>query len=151
MHCRSIDTQLCAMHDDMKAWLSEQCLVNKMLLKVILWHHADLMQIVHAAWSAIYTGMPLINLWDMLRQKSRHKMTCDKPIQQLWLSMYDTLKSKGHKPFYRGSSLKFRHADKTRTCRRQRALELQMPKFSATWEFVLTFQQAHIHWCIWQL
>jgi len=29
---------------------------------------------------------------------------------------FDTLKSKGHKPFYRGSSLKFRHADKTRTC-----------------------------------
>jgi len=34
---------------------------------------------------------------------------------------FDTLKSKGHKPFYRGSSLKFRHADKTRTCKRHGA------------------------------
>ena len=39
-------------------------------------------------------------------------------------------------------------------------LELQTPKFSATWLFVLTCLQTHIvkiyisthiHWCIWQL
>ncbi len=35
---------------------------------------------------------------------------------------FDTLKSKGHKPFYRGSSLKFRHANKTRTCKKHRAI-----------------------------
>jgi len=41
-----------------------------------------------------------------LQQKQRQDMSAG----------FDTLKSKGHKPFYRGSSLKFRHADKTRTC-----------------------------------
>jgi hypothetical protein len=46
-----------------------------------------------------------------LQQKQRQDMSAD----------FDTLKSKGHKPFYRGSSLKFRHADKTRTCRRHGA------------------------------
>ncbi len=37
--------------------------------------------------------------------------------------------------------------------RGMRQLELLMPKFSAPWVFVLTFQQlqAHIHWCTWQL
>ena len=43
--------------------------------------------------------------------KERQEMSAD----------FDTLKSKGHKPFYRGSSLKFRHADRTRTCRRHGA------------------------------
>ncbi len=47
-----------------------------------------------------------------LQQKQRQDMSAD----------FDTLKSKGHKPFYRGSSLKFRHADKTRTCRRHGAI-----------------------------
>lgn len=46
-----------------------------------------------------------------LQQKERQHMSAD----------FDTLKSKGHKPFYRGSSLKFRHADKTRTCNRHGA------------------------------
>ncbi len=46
-----------------------------------------------------------------LQQKQRQDMSAD----------FDTLKSKGHNPFYRGSSLKFRHADKTRTCRRHGA------------------------------
>ncbi len=46
-----------------------------------------------------------------LQQKQRQDMSAD----------FDTLKSKGHKPFYRGSSLKFRHADKTRTCKRHGA------------------------------
>jgi len=46
-----------------------------------------------------------------LQQKQRQDMSAD----------FDTLKSKGHKPFYRGSSLKFRYADKTRTCRRHGA------------------------------
>jgi len=46
-----------------------------------------------------------------LQQKQRQDMSAD----------FDTLKSKGHKPFYRESSLKFRHADKTRTCRRHGA------------------------------
>ena len=43
-----------------------------------------------------------------LQQRQRQDMAAD----------FDTLKSKGHKPFYRGSSLKFRHADKT--CTRKR-------------------------------
>ena len=46
-----------------------------------------------------------------LQQRQRKDMAAD----------FDTLKSKGHKPFYRGSSLKFRHADKTRTCKRHAA------------------------------
>jgi len=46
-----------------------------------------------------------------LQQKQRQDMSAD----------FDTLKSNGHQPFYRGSSLKFRHADKTRTCRRHGA------------------------------
>ncbi len=44
-------------------------------------------------------------------EKQRQDMSAD----------FDTLKTKGHKPFYRGSSLKFRNADKTRTCRRHGA------------------------------
>ena len=46
-----------------------------------------------------------------LQQKERQDLSAD----------FNTLKTKGHKPFYRGSSLKFRHADKTRTCRRNGA------------------------------
>ena len=45
---------------------------------------------------------------------------------------FDTLKSKGHKPFYRGSLLKFRHADRHAHAGGMGQLELQMPKFSAT-------------------
>ena len=47
-----------------------------------------------------------------LQQRQRQDMAAD----------FDTLKSKGHKPFYRGSSLKFRHADKIRTCKRLGAI-----------------------------
>jgi len=47
-----------------------------------------------------------------LQQQQRQDMSAD----------FDILKSKGHKPFYRGSSLKFRHADKTRTCKRHGAI-----------------------------
>ena len=46
-----------------------------------------------------------------LQQKQREDMSAD----------FSTLKSKGHKPFYRGSSLKFRHAEKTHTCKRDKA------------------------------
>ncbi len=46
------------------------------------------------------------------QQRQRQDMAAD----------FDTLKSKGHKPFYRGSSLKFRHADKTRTCNKHGAI-----------------------------
>ena len=46
-----------------------------------------------------------------LQQKQRQDMATD----------FDTLKSKGHKPFYRGSLLRTRHADKTRTCKRHGA------------------------------
>ena len=46
-----------------------------------------------------------------LQQRQRQGMAAD----------FDTLKSKGHKPFYKGSSLKFRHADKTCTCKRHAA------------------------------
>jgi len=46
-----------------------------------------------------------------LQQQQRQDMAAD----------FDNLKSKGHKPFYRGCSLKFRHADKTRTCKRHGA------------------------------
>ncbi|DBB07797.1 TPA: hypothetical protein ACH3X3_009211 [Trebouxia sp. C0006] len=46
-----------------------------------------------------------------LQQKQRQDMAAD----------FDTLKSKSHKPYYGGSSLKFRHADKTRTCKRHGA------------------------------
>ena len=46
-----------------------------------------------------------------LQQKERQDLSAD----------FNTLKTKGHKPVYRGSSLKFRHADKTRTCRRNGA------------------------------
>ena len=46
-----------------------------------------------------------------LQQKQRQDMCTD----------FDILKSNGHKPFYRGSSLKFRHADKTCTCKRDGA------------------------------
>ena len=46
---------------------------------------------------------------------------------------------------YRGSLLKFRHADK------MGQLELQMPKLSATQVFVPTFQPVHIHRGIWHL
>ena len=45
-----------------------------------------------------------------------------KERQDLQLSAdFNTLKTRGHKPFYRGSSLKFRHPDKTHTCRRNGA------------------------------
>ena len=47
------------------------------------------------------------------QQKQRQDMAAD----------FDTLKSKGHKPFYRGSSLKFRHVDKMRTCKRHGAIK----------------------------
>ena len=47
-----------------------------------------------------------------LQQQQRQDMSAD----------FDILKSKGHKPFYPGSSLKFRHADKTRTCKRHGAI-----------------------------
>ncbi len=46
-----------------------------------------------------------------LQQRRRQEMAID----------FESLKSKGHKPFYRRSSLKFRHADKTRTCKRHGA------------------------------
>ena len=46
-----------------------------------------------------------------LQQKQRQDLSED----------FNTLKSNGHQPFYRGSSLKFRHADKTRTCKRDGA------------------------------
>ncbi len=46
-----------------------------------------------------------------LQQQQRQDMAAD----------FDTLKSKGHKPYYGGSSLKFRHADKTRTRKRHGA------------------------------
>lgn len=32
----NVDTQLCAMRGDMKEWLSEQSLVNKMIFKIVL-------------------------------------------------------------------------------------------------------------------
>ena len=57
-----------------------------------------------------------------LQQKQRQDMSAD----------FDTLKSKGHKPFYRGSLLKFRHADRHAHAGGMGQLELQMPKFSAT-------------------
>ena len=34
---------------------------------------------------------------------------------------FNILRTKGHKPFFRGSSLKFRHADKLCTCKRNGA------------------------------
>ena len=46
-----------------------------------------------------------------LQQQQRQDLSAD----------FDTLKTKGHKAFYRGSALKFRHADKTRTCKRNGA------------------------------
>ena len=46
-----------------------------------------------------------------LQQQEREQLSTD----------FNTLKSKGHKPFFRGSSLKFRHADKMHTCKRNGA------------------------------
>ena len=46
-----------------------------------------------------------------LQQKQRQDLSED----------FNTLKSNGHHPFYKGSSFKFRHADKTRTCKRDGA------------------------------
>ena len=54
-----------------------------------------------------------------LQQKQRQDLSAD----------FNTLKSTGHKPIYRGSSLKFRHADKTRTCERDGANRVQMFRF----------------------
>ena len=48
---------------------------------------------------------------DLARLQQRQDMAAD----------FDTLESKGHKPFCRGSSLKFRHADKTCTCKKHGA------------------------------
>ena len=56
-----------------------------------------------------------------LQQKQRQDMSAD----------FDTLKSKGHKPFDRESSLKVRQADKT-SPRGMGQTKLQMPGFSAT-------------------
>ena len=46
-----------------------------------------------------------------LQQQEREQLSAD----------FNSLKSKGHKPFFRGSSLKFRHADKMHTCKRNGA------------------------------
>ena len=46
-----------------------------------------------------------------LQQQQRQELSAD----------FNILKSKGYKPFYRGSSLKFRNADKTFTCKRDGA------------------------------
>ena len=46
-----------------------------------------------------------------LQQQEREQLSTD----------FNTLKSKGHKPFFRGSSSKFRHADKMHTCKRNGA------------------------------
>ncbi len=42
-----------------------------------------------------------------LQQKERQELSAD----------FETLKQKGHQPFFRGAVLKYRHADKTRNCR----------------------------------
>ena len=46
-----------------------------------------------------------------LQQSKRQDLSAD----------FNILRTKGHKPFYRGSSLKFRHADKMCTCKRKGA------------------------------
>ena len=46
-----------------------------------------------------------------LQQSERQDLSAD----------FNILRTKGHKPFYRGSSLKFRHADKMCTCKRNGA------------------------------
>ena len=61
-----------------------------------------------------------------LEQKQRQDLSGD----------FNTLKSKGHKPLYKGSSLTSRHAEKTRTCKRDGAnrvpdvqVNLVLPEF----------------------
>ena len=46
-----------------------------------------------------------------LQQSERKDLSAD----------FNILRTKGHKPFYIGSSLKFRHADKLYTCKRNGA------------------------------
>ena len=46
-----------------------------------------------------------------LQQSERQDLSAD----------FNIIRTKGHKPFHRGSSLKFRHADKMCTCKRNGA------------------------------
>ena len=53
------------------------------------------------------------------RWKKKSGMTCNKARRKYLSADFNTLKTKGHKPFYRG--LKFRLADKMCTCKRNGA------------------------------
>ena len=72
--------------------------------KHLFFSHAKLLKPTGVKWDDALTRQ---------QQKERQSLSAD----------FQALKSKGHTPFYRGSVLKHRHADKTRNCRLGQALK----------------------------